>query len=151
MSQAAYQKKVRISADDGATWHDLPATSPSLEIGGDVLDDTDLATNAGYRSRCYGLHDWSANADSNYKPTTGNAPNDSASGATALKLCRDAKLNRTGLKFRYLPTGSVTDGTGLEGDVLVETYGGSGEVGGLETVSISLQANGLLAAIPEVP
>lgn len=151
MSQAAYNKKIRISADDGATWYDLPATSPSLEIGGDVLDDTDLATNAGYRSRCYGLHDWSANADSNYKPVTGTPLVDAASGATALLLCRNAKLNRTGLKLRYLPTGSDEDGTGLEGDVLVESFGGSGEVGGLETVSISLQANGLLAAIPAVP
>ena len=44
--------------------------------------------------------------------------------------------------YRYLPTGSTTDGTGLQGGVVVENYGSSGEVGGLETVSISLQADG---------
>lgn len=148
MGQAAYNKKVRISADDGVTWLDLPATSPSLEIGGDILDDTDLATNNGYRTRCYGLHDWSSSADSNYKAPTGTPATDAASGASALLACRNAKLNRAALLYRYLPTGSDTDGTGLEGSVLVETFGQSGEVGGLETVAISLQANGPLTAVP---
>ena len=147
MSKAAYQKKVRVSADDGVTWLNLPATSPSIEIGGDVLDDTDLATNAGYRSRCYGLHDWSASADSNYKTPTGTAATDAASGAAGLIAVRNAKLNRTELLFQYLPTGSDADGTGLQGKVLVETFSQSGEVGGLETNSISLQANGPLTAV----
>lgn len=143
MSQAAYSKKVLVSADAGVTWLKLPATSPSLEIGGDVLDDTDLATNAGYRSRCYGLNDWSASADSNFKAPTGDAGADAASGAAGLAACLAAKLERTTLLFRYLPTGNL-DGTGLQGEVLVETYGGSGDVGSLETVAISLQANGAL-------
>lgn len=147
MSQAAYQKLVLVSADAGATWLKLPATSPSLEVGGDVLDDTDLATNAGYRSRCYGLNDWSASADSNYKKPVGSAIPDAASGATGLGLVRAAKLNRTNLLFRYLPTGSDSDGTGLQGECLVETYSASGEVGGLETVSISLQATGPLTVV----
>ena len=147
MSQAAYTKKIRISADGGTTWFDLPATSPSLEIGGEILDDTTLANNEGYRSRCYGLHDWSASADSNYKVITGTQATDDASGATALNLALSAKLNRTPLLLRYLPTGSDTDGTGLQGEVLVETFSFAGEVGGLETRAISLQANGAITQI----
>lgn len=145
MSQAAFLKKVQISADAGATWHPLPATSPSLEIGGDLLDDTTLINNAGAHHRMYGLTDWSASCDSNLVVMTGNAGTDTASGAKALDLLRAAKLGKTGVKFRYLPTGNV-DSTGLVGDVLVETYSFAGEVNGLETVAISLQANGPLAA-----
>ena len=141
-SIASYNKKVQISDDEGANWYDIPATSPSLEIGGDILDNTELATNAGYRTRIYGLHDWSSSADSNFTALTGDATTDAQSGAKALIVIRNAKLNRTRLMYRYLPTGSTTDGTGLQGGVVVENYGSSGEVGGLETVSISLQADG---------
>ena len=148
MSNAAYNKKAQVSVDSGVTWLDLPATSSSLEIGGDVLDDTNLATNAGYRSRCYGLHDWSSSTDCNFIVPVGNAATDAQSGASALILSRNAKLQRTTLLFRYLPTGNPTDGTGLQGEVLVETYGGSGEVGGLETIAISFNASGALSAVP---
>lgn len=145
MSQPAYLKKVAVSDDAGVTWYPLPATSPSIEIVGDVIDDTNLATNAGYRTRLHGLHDWSASVDSNLIAITGVGATDNASGATAIKKCREAKMNRTGLKFRYLPTGAV-DAMGLTGNVLVETFALSGDVGGIETVAISLQANGALAA-----
>lgn len=143
--RAAYLKKVEISDDDGVNWYRLPATSPSIEVGGDVLDDTELATNNGYRSRIYGLSDFSMSADSNFKPLTGTSADDEASGATALDKVVKAKLNRTPLRARYLPTG-VPDATGLQGDVVVETFSHSGDVGGLETVSISLQGNGALTA-----
>ena len=143
---AAYKKKIQISADE-VTWFDLPATSPSLEIGGDVLDNTELATNEGFRTRCYGLHDWSSSADSNFVAPTGDAAVDDANGATALLMIRNAKLNRQRLYMRYLPTGDPTDGTGLKGQVVIETYGQSGEVGGLETNSISLQAGSLLSPV----
>ncbi len=145
---AAYKKKVQISADNGTTWLDIPATSPSLEIGGDILDNTELATNAGFRTRCYGLHDWSASVDSNFVGLSNDPLIDDVNGARALRNLRDAKFDRTTLLFRYLPTGSTTDGTGLMGKVLVESYGASGEVGGLETNSISLQAGGALTATP---
>ena len=141
---AAYKKKVHIEVN--GVWLDLPATSPSLEIGGDILDNTELATNAGFRTRCYGLHDWSSSADSNYVAVTGDPAIDDVNGATALLAVRNAKLNRERLPYRYLPTG-VADETGLAGTVLVETYGASGEVGGLETVSISLQADGPLSPV----
>ena len=144
--QAAYVKKVAVSNDGGTTWFKLPATSPSLEIGGDVLDDTELATNAGYRSRIHGLSDFSASVDSVFKPLVGgDGSADIASGAKGLDVIKQAKLARTTIMFRYLPTGNV-DANGLKGNVIVETYNHSGDVGGLETISISLQGNGALSA-----
>jgi predicted secreted protein len=129
MGQAAYEKKIKVSADNGATWEELPATSPSLELAGDVLDDTDLKNNAGFRKRILGLSDFSCSADSNW-----------SAGDAGLAIVRNAKLNRTTIKVAYLPDGV----DGFMGNVVVETYNMAGEVGGLETVSISLQGNGPL-------
>lgn len=130
---AAYKKKVQVSTTgaDG-TWKTIPATAPSLDIGGDVLDDTTII-NAGWRSRLLGLHDWSASVDSNWEPDN-----------EALPLIRSAKLNRTPLFFQYLPDG-VTVGLGLKGPVVVESFNHAGDVGDLETISISLQAAGALS------
>jgi predicted secreted protein len=149
-SIAAYKKKVQVSADAGITFYDLPATSPSLEIAGDVIDDTDLASNEGYRTSCQGLNDWSSSADSNFKPLTGNVPNDTASGAKGLSLVLNAKVTRGQLVYRYLPTGVDDDGTGLQGIVIVETFSFAGEIGGLETISISLKPAGPLELL-ELP
>jgi hypothetical protein len=143
--QAAYVKKLEVSADNGANWYKLPATSPSLEIGGDVLDDTEMATNAGYRSRVHGLSDFSVSADSIFKPLTGTALTDAASGAKGFDIVKTAKLTRATIKMRYLPTGNA-DANGLQGNVVVETFGHAGDVGGLETVSISLVGNGELTS-----
>jgi len=130
MGTPAYQKKVKVSTD-GIAWNDLPATTSSMNHGGDLLDDTELATNAGYRSRIYGLRDWSVSATCNWK-----------SGDAALTAVRNAWLNRTDLFVQYLPDGQVANG--FEGPVRVETFNMSGDVGGLETVEISLQAAGPL-------
>jgi hypothetical protein len=143
--QAAYIKKLEVSADNGVNWYKLPATSPSLEIGGDILDDTEMATNAGYRSRIHGLSDFSMSADSIFKPLTGVALTDAASGAKGFDIIKTAKLTRASVLMRYLPTG-VVDANGLKGKVVVETFSHSGDVGGLETVSISFQGNGALTA-----
>lgn len=134
MSQPAYVKKIKISTDN-TVWNDLPATSPSLSIGGDVLDDTNLATNAGFRSRCLGISDFSVSADSIWLENN-----------QALTDLRDSKLNRTTLYIQYLPKG-IVDGTGFTGQVVVESYEMTGDVAGLETVSISLQGNGTLTAV----
>jgi len=143
--QAAYVKKIEVRVPAG-TWYKLPATSPSLEIGGDVLDDTELATNAGYRSRIHGLSDFSCSADSIFKPLVGgDGSADAASGAKGLDVIKQAKLTRATIEVRYLPTGEV-DANGLKGNCIVETYNHSGDVGGLETVSISLVGNGALTA-----
>ena len=133
MGQAAYTKKVAVSDDNGVTWHDVPCSSPSLELTGDVLDDTELATNAGFRTRVLGLNDWSVQCDSRF-----TANND------ALTAIRDAKINRTALMVRYLPDGTVANG--FKGDCVVENFNMSGAVEGLEEVAITLQANGALGA-----
>jgi len=135
MSHSAYKKKLRISDDGGLTWHDLPATSPSMEVGGELLDNTNLATNEGYRTRCYGLNEFSVSADSIYCAST-----------TAFRIIKNAWMNQKVVRVAYLPTGQV-DGTGLSGDVIVENMGWSGEVASLEQVSISLQGAGGLTKL----
>jgi predicted secreted protein len=133
MADAAYKKKVQVSVNGTSNWKDVPCTAPSLDLSGEVLDDTTLANSAsGYRSRMLGIQDWSVSCDSNY--TTGN---------DALDMIRNAKITRGNLHVRYLPQGTVSGG--FQGPVVVESYNLSGDVGGLETVSITLQANGALA------
>jgi hypothetical protein len=134
--KAAYTKKVQVSSTGApGTWKNLPATSPSMEIAGDVLDDTTII-NAGYRSRVLGLHDFSVSADSNWDPAN-----------EGLALVRAAKLNRLDLHVQYLPDGTHTHG--LKGKCVVETYNHSGDVGDLETVAIALNGNGALEASTE--
>lgn len=133
MSQAAWQKKVKVSATEGGTYYDLPATTSSLNDGVEMLDDTNMAQDAGYRSRIYGLSDWSVSATSNFEP-----------GNDAFNTVKTAKTNKTAVWVKYLPDGT----NGFEGKALVETFNMSGDVGALETVEISLQAAGALAATP---
>ena len=132
MGQGAWEKKVKVSADD-IDYYDLPATTASLNWGGDVLDDTDMATNDGYRSRIYCLKDWSVSATSNWAP-----------GNDGFDLLIDAWQNRTEVYVKYLPNGQ--DASGFKGKAIVETFNLSGDVGGLETVEISLQAAGPLGS-----
>ena len=142
MGQAAYQKLVQVSDDAGVTWHTLPTTSPSLSFGADVLDATTTET-AGWRERILGLETWSIQADSNY-----------AENNDALTKVRTALLNRTStLIARYLPKvankaapSNAELQNGFMGDVVVERFDLSGDTSGLETVGITLQSNGALAA-----
>lgn len=129
---AAYAKKLKVSTNQ-STWYDVATTSPSLDLAGEVLDDTDLASNAGFRSKVLGLHDWSVSGDANW-----------AASNNALGAIRTAKLNRSALYIQYLPDGTV--GNGFQGEVVVESFNMSGEVGGLETVSFTLQGKGALGA-----
>ena len=131
MAQAAYEKKVEVSIN-GTTWETAPATTSSMELGGEVLDST-LLGSAGYRSRILGLHDWSVTMDCNW-----------ASGNAALEHIRAAKINRTTLHARYLPDGNTS--SGYKGQVVVESFNLAGEVSALETVSITLQGHGAISA-----
>lgn len=133
MAQAAYAKKVKVGTSGTGPWTDVPVTTATLNQGGDVLDDTDLATNAGFRSRILGLHDWSVSMTANWDGSD-----------SVLSTIRDAWLNRTALYVQYLPDGQVANG--FQGAVVVENFNLSGDVGGLETVDISLQADGALSA-----
>lgn len=137
MSQAAYQKSVLVgtttlSSTDGTTAFDeVPGNSATLNLAGDVLDDTDF-TSTGFRSRVIGLRDWNISV-----PSWQDGSN------TALSTIRSAWFNRTRLTVRYLPDGSK----GFHGEVQVESYNLSGDVGSLESVDISLQADGALSTV----
>ena len=128
MAQAAYNKSVRITATGSTTWTELPANSASLSLAGDVLDDTDF-TSTGYRSRILGLRDWSVSGTINYDD-----------GSAVIGELRSAWLNRTDMLVQYLPNGSV----GFQGTVVVESLDLSGDVGSLESMDFSLQAQGSL-------
>ena len=131
MAQAAYNKAVRITATGTTTWSVLPANSASLTLAGDILDDTDFSST-GYRSRILGLKDWSVSGTINY---------DDAS--VVVGELRSAWLNRTQLLVQYLPNGTV----GFQGTIQVESLDLSGDVGSLESMDFSLQANGSLSTV----
>jgi len=134
--QAGYKVKLQISTDAGTTWLDVPATSPTMEIAGDVLDTTELKTNAGFRTRINGLHDFSVNANSNY---TKNDP--------ALDALLAAKLGGTqNTLVRFLPDGA-DETNGFQGTVIVETFNIQSGVGDLLTVDISLQGNSAITVL----
>ena len=59
-------------------------------------------------------------------------------------MVRAAKLNRTALYVQYLPDGTTANG--YKGKVVVENFNLSGDIGGLETVAITLQGDGALGA-----
>jgi predicted secreted protein len=128
LSQVGYQKAVQIktTAQGSSLYAAIPGNAASMTVGADMLDDTDF-TSTGWRSRVVGLRDYSISVTSNYG-TTG-----------ALATIRSAMLNGTKLDMRYLPNGTV----GLTGRVLVENFSPSGDVGGLETIDISLQSEGV--------
>ena len=137
MGVASYIKEVRVATTlTNPTWMKVPATAPALNSGADALDDT-VVGGDGFRSRILGLQDWSVQADSNYEDAD-----------PALVAIRDAWLNRSDLYVQYLPFGSAAGqvAKGFQGKVVVESFNLSGDVGGLETVGITLQADGALAA-----
>ena len=132
MSQAAYIKKIQVETSSGV-FTEIPFTSGSLDLGGDILDDTNALTTAGWHSRLIGLTDWSITLDTIW-----------TAADVALAFIRAALLARTDVVIQYLPAGVV--GTGFQGSVKVESFNHSGDVNDQETVSIVLQANGALAA-----
>jgi len=146
MSQAGYDKLVRFSTEIAAaptvaSLKKLPATSATLNHGGDVLDDTDMLTmtgdaDFGFRSRILGLRDMSISATLNWTP--GNAD---------LITVRDAWLNRTRLTYQYIPGGTVANGFQFVG--YVETLNLSGDVSGLETAELSIQADSAIVVAAE--
>ena len=126
MGQAAYEKVVNINTTEA------PANSASLDAGGDLLDDTTFANNAGYRSRIYGLRDWSISLTLEHEPSN-----------TAFTDLKDAWLNRSTVDVEYLPDGTA----GLSGTGVVESFNYSGDVGGKETVEVTIQGDGALSSV----
>jgi predicted secreted protein len=131
MSQAGFEKKVQIKTTSGSTWIDTLSNSATFTFGAELLDDTDF-TSTGLRSRIRGLRDFSVNYTSNYSSTH-----------QSISVIRTALLNGTALDVRYLPNGTK----GFQGQYVVESMNHSGDVGGLETIDITLQADGILTTV----
>ena len=126
-SQAAYSKKVKVGSDA------LNCSSATLNRGAELLDDTEMANNAGYRTHITGLRGWSINA---------SGPYDQANAAMA--AIEAAWVSGAAVTVSYL-----FDGTnGYTGSATVETVNISGDVAGLETFECTLQSAGALSATP---
>lgn len=136
MSQAAYAKKVEVKndADSAGTYVEAPSNTASLNEGGDVLDDTEMSLSHAFRTRIYGLRDWSVSMTLELVQGSDSA----------FKLLRDAWLNQNLVTVRYLPDGTTSNG--FEGTAVVESINLSGDVGGKETVEVTLQGDGQLSA-----
>lgn len=142
MAQAAYKKVVAVAADNATApatknaWTPVPTASPSFDDGGDILDTTvcGLTDAKAFRSRINGLSDVSSSMEVQWDTTR-----------AALKIIHTAKSTRKPIWLMYLPDGA--DGTsGFQGKFVVESYNHSGDVGSLETVSVSLQGAGAVTA-----
>ena len=133
MAQAAYTKKVQVSAN-GTTYYDVPATDSSLETDDTILDDTVIGqTSPAYKSAIYGLKGWSVSMTILYDPSN--------QGFTTI---RDAWLNNNTLYVKYLPNGT----NGFQANsCLVENFTISGDVDGLETVSVTLRGDSPLTTV----
>jgi len=127
-----YTKKVNFGGSA------VPFTTAQLSHGGDVLDDTDMSVDSaaadyGWRSRVLGLRDSQITGSGNWDPSN-----------TVLQAIRTAWLNRTATTVQYLPDGTVPNG--FQADYYVQDLNLSGDVGGLETFSVTLVANTALVA-----
>lgn len=122
-----YQKKVKEGSND------VPASSASLEHNGEILDDTEMATNNGYRSRLLGIREVSMALTCVYN-----------SSNTSLTNILAAWTNGTTVTMHYLPDGT----NGFQGTFVVESFNLSGDVGGMEEVEVQLRAIGALSASP---
>jgi len=135
MSTAAYTKQVLVKDSSQSTgFVKAQANSASLDHAGDLLDDTSLALSHAYRTRIYGLRDWSVSMTLELVQGSDKA----------FTIIRDAWLNQRSLEVQYLPDGTTANG--FEGTVLVESLNMSGDVSGKETVDVTLQADGQLQA-----
>lgn len=135
MSQAAYSKRILVKNSAQSTgFVEAEANTASLEHAGDLLDDTNLANSHAYRTRIYGLRDWSVSMTLELIQGSDKA----------FTILRNAWLNQESVEIQYLPDGTIANG--FEGTALVESVSMSGEVAGKETVDLTLQADGPLSA-----
>ena len=134
----AHLKKVRVSDTSGGTFVALPISSADLSLSSDVLDDTELSTNDAieYRSKINGLKEWSVNCELIWE--SGNT--------TGIETVRNAVTNSTtnDLYIEYLPQGVATGNVRYTGKVVVDSFNSSGDLGSLETTSVSLMSDGAL-------
>ena len=125
MAVAAYTKTIQLKTTSATAYTAVEANTASFNLGGEMLDVTDF-TSTGWTSRIRGLKDYSFNLTLFWTTNT------------EVGTIRDALLNGTNLDLQYLVNGTK----GYQGRVLVENFNPSGDVGGVETVDVTLQSNG---------
>lgn len=130
-SVPGYNKVVQIKTTASTAYVSLPATTANFTLQAAMLDDTTFLST-GWHSRISGLRDYSMSGTLVYD--TAN------SGFT---IARTALVNGTKLNFKYLSNGTA----GFQGTVYVSNFSPSGDVGGLETVSVTFEAAGALSTV----
>lgn len=123
-----------------AEWEELDCVNPNLTSTDEMLDTTGTASNDGNRSRIAGLSDWSFTTDIYFKTSSQEFYDAQARLFTQ-------KENKEPVWVRYLPFGD--DSTGLPvqyGRAMVESINFTGDVGGIDTISITLQSDGKLTS-----
>lgn len=131
MSLAAYQKTVQVKSTGSTAYGVVPANAASLNLPAELLDDTDF-TSTGFRSRIIGLRDWNVSLTVLHD-----------AGSTVIDEVRSAWISATKLDVQYLPNGT----NGFSGSAYVETFSMSGDVGGLETIEVTLQPDSALSTV----
>lgn len=111
---------------------ELPGSSGSLSLAGELLDDTNFFSQ-GWMSRIVGLRDWSITGSAFYQEESSDAVNPTS-------VIRQAWARRQPVQIAYLPDGN----NGFYGLCEIETLDLSGDVNGLETFDFTFQANGPL-------
>lgn len=94
MATASYTKNVNISTDN-ATWKILPVNSVSINTNSGLQDNTNLSNNAGFRSRIYGINDFSVSLEGDFVPYTTYQFDIKTSG-TSTAFATEAMTNTVG-------------------------------------------------------
>ena len=98
MAIASYSKLLQVSADN-STWVNLPADSPTLSINNSPQETTTLGNNDGFKSRTYGLKDFSISAEGNFVPINVYSFTLKKSG-TSTAMTDEAMSNTTGNSYK---------------------------------------------------
>lgn len=111
--------------------------SANLSQEGRLLEDTELLSNDGHKSRLMGLKDWSVSGSGFFKS------NQNAPGIEALSLIQSSLTTRSPLWVKYFPDGQ----DGWFGSAKVEILRVSGEVDGLDKIEVTFQATDTLEPV----
>jgi|TARA_R110000803_G_scaffold210841_1_gene284323 predicted secreted protein len=126
MAEVGYTKVVSVKTTGSTLYVALPGSAASFDFSGEMLDITDFSST-GWRSRVRGLKDYSCSVTNFFGSTV-----------AVMATLRSAILTGVSLDIRYLPDGTK----GVQGRVLLESYNMSGDVGGVESLEISLPSDG---------
>jgi len=124
---AGYTSRVEVSTNQ-TDWIKLAATSPSLEVAGNLIDSTTIE-NRGWKESIDSLFSWTISCDSLYKYDSENPFN----------IIRKSKLNRSDLYARFFVHRDHRIAMG--GLVRVDSFSMSAGLEGITEVAISLQGS----------